>query len=81
MVTSSSRAGPLSQPVEAKVSDTSSLAPVIQAVIDAHPDEVLRYRGGNKRLVGFFIGQAMKATGGTADPVVVRELVQQLLDA
>ncbi len=63
-----------------KVADASALEPIIDEILDGHPDEVERYRGGNKRLVGFFIGQAMKATQGAADPVKVRELLQEKLE-
>ncbi len=63
-----------------KVSDEGALGAMVDQVIADHPDEVERYRGGNKRLVGFFIGQIMKATGGAADAVKVRELLSARLD-
>ncbi len=62
-----------------KVSDEDALRPQLEEIVAAHPDEVQRFRDGNDRLIGFFIGQAMKKTGGTADPVAVREILQDLL--
>ena len=64
-----------------KVADTSALEPVIDEIIDDHPDEVERYRDGNQRLIGFFIGQVMQATGGAADAPKVREMLQDKLAA
>jgi aspartyl-tRNA(Asn)/glutamyl-tRNA(Gln) amidotransferase subunit B len=55
------------------VSDVSELDPVIDEVIAANPGEVEQYRGGKEGLLGFFVGQVMKATGGKADPRVVRD--------
>ncbi len=62
-----------------KMDDASQLEPVIDQILADHPDEVQRYRGGNQRLIGFFIGQAMKSTGGAADPVKVRQLLSEKL--
>ncbi len=62
-----------------KISDTSELEPAIDAIIEAHPAELQRFRDGNDRLIGFFIGQVMKETGGAADPVMVRTLLKEKL--
>ena len=64
-----------------QVDDTEALRPTVQAVLDDHPDEVARYRDGKKSLVGFFMGQVMDATNGAANPELVRELLQEELDA
>ncbi len=63
------------------VSDTSELGPVIAAVLAANEGQVAAYRGGKHGLLGFFVGQVMKETGGKANPRVVSELVQQELEA
>ena len=55
------------------VSDVGELDPVIDAVIAANPGEAEQYRGGKEGLLGFFVGQVMKETGGKADPRVVSE--------
>ncbi|MBA2331866.1 MAG: Asp-tRNA(Asn)/Glu-tRNA(Gln) amidotransferase subunit GatB [Actinobacteria bacterium] len=63
------------------VSDTAELEPVIARVIDANPAQVAAYRGGKEGLLGFFVGQVLKETGGKANPRVVSELVRQRLGA
>ena len=63
----------------AQVSDTSVLESLVADVIAGHPDEVQRYQDGNKRLIGFFIGQVMQATKGQANAGLCRELLQKKL--
>lgn len=62
-----------------KISDDASLIPKIKAILAENPDEVQRFKEGNTRLIGFFIGQLMKTTGGTADPQKVRSLLEGML--
>ena len=45
----------------------------------AHPAEHAAYRGGKAGLLGFFVGQVMRATGGRADPALVRRVVERAL--
>jgi 2-keto-3-deoxy-L-rhamnonate aldolase RhmA len=59
---------------------TGALEQTITEVIAGHPAEVERYRGGEKKLLGFFMGQVMKATSGKANPQTARELLQEQLD-
>ncbi len=59
--------------------DEDALAPVIDAVIAAHPDQVETYRGGKEGVLGFFVGQVMRETQGKADPKVVNELLREKL--
>jgi aspartyl-tRNA(Asn)/glutamyl-tRNA(Gln) amidotransferase subunit B len=63
------------------VSDTAELDPVIDGVLAANPAQVEAYRGGKDGLLGFFVGQVMKATGGKANPKVVNERVREKLQA
>jgi aspartyl-tRNA(Asn)/glutamyl-tRNA(Gln) amidotransferase subunit B len=63
------------------VSDTSELEPVIDAILTANPGQVAAYRGGKEGLLGFFVGQVMKETGGKANPKVVNELLREKLEA
>jgi aspartyl-tRNA(Asn)/glutamyl-tRNA(Gln) amidotransferase subunit B len=63
------------------VSDADALDPVIDAVLAASPGQVEAYRGGKTGLLGFFVGQVMKETGGAANPRVVSELVRARLDS
>lgn len=63
-----------------QVSDQSSIEPLIDQIIAAHPDEVEKYKGGNRKLMGFFVGQVMKETGGKANPGLVNALLKKKLD-
>ena len=54
---------------------------VVDEVISANPDEAERVRGGDKKVIGFLIGQVMRATRGNADGGRVRELLLQKLDS
>jgi aspartyl-tRNA(Asn)/glutamyl-tRNA(Gln) amidotransferase subunit B len=60
--------------------DEDSIVSVIEEVIKQHPGEVERYQGGEKQLVGFFMGQVMKASGGKADPKAANKLIRQKLE-
>ncbi len=64
-----------------QVSDSGFVEPIIDEVIADNPDEVEKYKGGKKALVGFFIGQVMKKSQGKANPKQVRELITTKLDA
>jgi glutaminyl-tRNA synthetase len=62
-----------------RITDESSLEPVIEDVMAEQSDNVDAYAGGKTQLFGFFIGQVMQKTGGTADPGLVRSLLQKML--
>jgi glutaminyl-tRNA synthetase len=64
-----------------RITDTGELEALVDGVIEANPDEVERYRGGKKALLGFFIGQVMQASKGTADAQLARELIQDKLES
>ncbi|MBL4908175.1 MAG: Asp-tRNA(Asn)/Glu-tRNA(Gln) amidotransferase subunit GatB [Sneathiella sp.] len=63
-----------------QVSDTGAIEAAIDDVIAANPDKLEEYRGGKDKLLGFFMGQVMKATGGKANPGVVNQLLKPKLD-
>jgi aspartyl-tRNA(Asn)/glutamyl-tRNA(Gln) amidotransferase subunit B len=63
-----------------QVSDTGFIEPIVDEVIEGHPDEVARYRDGKKGLIGFFIGQVMQRSQGKANPNLVRELISEKLE-
>jgi glutaminyl-tRNA synthetase len=60
--------------------DEGELASVIDAILEAWPDKVEAYRSGKKNLIGLFVGEAMKATNGAADPKAVRMLLTKRLE-
>ncbi len=63
------------------VSDASELDPLIERILAANPEQVEAYRGGKEGLLGFFVGQVMKASGGKANPKVVNERLREKLRA
>jgi len=69
--------------IEAKglrqITDTGALEGVIDAVIAANPKQLADYRSGKDKLFGFFVGQAMKATAGKANPAQLNELLKKKL--
>ncbi len=62
-----------------QVSDTGAIEAVVDAVIAAHPDEVARYKDGNQKLIGFFVGQCMKEMRGQGNPKLINQLLAQKL--
>src|SRR5207248_6344246 len=62
------------------VADAAELDPVIERIVAANPGEAEQYRGGKHGLLGFFVGQVMKETGGKADPRVVNDRVRAKLE-
>ncbi len=62
-----------------QVQDEDALAGWVAEVLARHPDEVARYRGGETKLMGFFVGQVMKQSRGQADPKGVQPLLQERL--
>jgi aspartyl-tRNA(Asn)/glutamyl-tRNA(Gln) amidotransferase subunit B len=63
----------------AVVSDVGLIEETCKQVVAAHPDEVARFRGGQSKLLGFFVGKVMKEMGGKADPKTANEILQRLL--
>jgi aspartyl-tRNA(Asn)/glutamyl-tRNA(Gln) amidotransferase subunit B len=63
----------------AVVGDRGVLEEVVDQVLSEHPSEVEAYRGGKKKLMGFFMGQLMKHTKGQADPKLAQQLLKERL--
>jgi aspartyl-tRNA(Asn)/glutamyl-tRNA(Gln) amidotransferase subunit B len=66
---------------EAAIADVSELDPVIDRILGENEPQVEAYRGGKEGLLGFFVGQVMKETGGKANPKVVNERLREKLRA
>jgi aspartyl-tRNA(Asn)/glutamyl-tRNA(Gln) amidotransferase subunit B len=60
--------------------DSSSLEKLAEELIAANPKQVEQYRAGKKTMIGFFVGQLMKATKGQANPQLVNEVLTKKLD-
>ncbi|MFT5777859.1 MAG: aspartyl-tRNA(Asn)/glutamyl-tRNA(Gln) amidotransferase subunit B [Crocinitomicaceae bacterium] len=61
-------------------SNEDSILTFIETVIKQHPEEIKRYVNGEKQLIGFLMGQLMKASKGKADPKAANQLMRQTLD-
>ena len=64
-----------------QISDTGAIEAAIGEVIAAHPKELEMYRNGRTKMLGFFVGQVMKQTGGRADPKLTNQLLAKQLNA
>ena len=64
----------------AQVSDSGELRTLLAKLLKDYPDDVQRYRAGKKNLMGFFMGEAMKVTGGRANPKMLSGLLQEMLN-
>ncbi len=62
-----------------QISDAGELEKAVDEVLAANPGEVERFKGGDQKLMGFFVGQIMKATKGKANPKLVNELLRKKL--
>jgi aspartyl-tRNA(Asn)/glutamyl-tRNA(Gln) amidotransferase subunit B len=62
-----------------QITDASSIEAVVATVISNNPQEVAAYKGGRNKLMGFFVGQVMKATRGKANPKLVNEILKRML--
>jgi aspartyl-tRNA(Asn)/glutamyl-tRNA(Gln) amidotransferase subunit B len=64
-----------------QISDTGALEKIADEVIAANPKQVEQYKGGKVALMGFLVGQMMKASRGQANPAVVSEVLKKKLDS
>ena len=62
-----------------QLSDEAELEAIVEKVLDDNPKEVEKYLAGKTKIIGFFVGQIMKATRGKANPQVVNKLLVQKL--
>ncbi len=62
-----------------QVSDSGEIAAIIDDIVAANPAQVEQFKAGKEKVLGFFVGQVMKATQGKANPQVVNELLREVL--
>ena len=62
-----------------QISDASEIEKVVDEIIARSPKEVARFKAGDEKLLGFFVGQAMKATKGKANPQMLNDLLKKKL--
>ncbi len=61
------------------ITDSGAVEKIVDEVIAANPTQVEQYKGGNERLLGYFVGQVMKASKGKADPGQVNKIIKDKL--
>src|ERR1017187_5488356 len=64
-----------------QLTDTAAIEKIIDEVIAANPRQLEQYRAGKKTVIGFFVGQVMKASKGQANPALVNELLGKKLES
>ena len=64
----------------AQVTDTGAIEAEVSRILDASPTQVAQYKEGKTNVIGYFVGQVMKATKGAANPKAVNEVLRRLLD-
>ncbi len=62
-----------------QITDSGTIEADVDKVIDANPDKVEQFRSGNEKVIGWFVGQVMKATNGKANPQAVNRILQDRL--
>jgi aspartyl-tRNA(Asn)/glutamyl-tRNA(Gln) amidotransferase subunit B len=62
-----------------QITDSSAIEQIIDAIIQANPEQVEQYRAGKEKVFGFFVGQVMKQSQGKANPQQVNTLLRQKL--
>jgi aspartyl-tRNA(Asn)/glutamyl-tRNA(Gln) amidotransferase subunit B len=63
-----------------QISDSSAIESIVSSVLDANPAEVQAFRNGKAKLLGFFVGQVMRATRGKANPKLVNDILKRKLE-
>ncbi|MBD3180605.1 MAG: Asp-tRNA(Asn)/Glu-tRNA(Gln) amidotransferase subunit GatB [Candidatus Latescibacteria bacterium] len=63
-----------------QISESSELEDMAERIIAEHPEEAADYRAGKKKLIGFFMGQVMRESGGKANPGMAREILTKKLE-
>ena len=64
-----------------QVSDEGALEALVDQVLADHPDQLASYKGGKQKLFGFFVGQAMKASKGRANPAMLNAILKSRLSS
>jgi aspartyl-tRNA(Asn)/glutamyl-tRNA(Gln) amidotransferase subunit B len=76
--------GSADQIIEARglkqITDSGAIERIVDAVIEANPGQAAEYRSGKEKLLGFFVGQVMKETGGKANPAQVNQILKDKLE-
>ena len=64
-----------------QITDSNAIESLVEKVIAAHPEQAKQFRDGKHKVLGFFVGQVMKACEGKANPEQVNNIVRSVLNA
>ena len=62
-----------------QITDTGAIEAIVDEIIAANPDQVEQFRAGKEKVLGFFVGQCMKASKGKANPGQLNQLIRDKL--
>ena len=62
-----------------QISDSGEIEAIVDQVIAGGAKQVEQYKSGNEKIIGWFVGQVMKATGGKANPAAVNKILREKL--
>ncbi len=62
-----------------QVSDSGAIEKIVEELMSQHPDQVAEYRAGKDKVLGFFVGKAMKASGGKLNPAQLNDVLKKKL--
>jgi len=62
-----------------QITDTGAIEAIVREVLENNPKQIEQYKAGQEKLMGYFVGQVMKATQGKANPGEVNKILKQLL--
>jgi aspartyl-tRNA(Asn)/glutamyl-tRNA(Gln) amidotransferase subunit B len=65
----------------AQISDAQKLREIVRELLDQHPEQVQQYLAGKTQVLGWLMGQVMRATRGKANPQLARQLLQAQLES
>ena len=65
----------------AQISDAGALKTIVDEVLAAHPEQVAEFRSGKDQVLGFLVGQVMKASRGKANPQMANDLLRERLQS
>jgi aspartyl-tRNA(Asn)/glutamyl-tRNA(Gln) amidotransferase subunit B len=63
-----------------QISDEGELAKIVEEIVKNNPDNVAKFKAGKTTVMGFFVGEIMKATKGKANPQVINKLLKEKLE-
>jgi Asp-tRNA(Asn)/Glu-tRNA(Gln) amidotransferase B subunit len=61
--------------------DSSEFDAIVDEILSQNADKVTEYKSGKTKLLGFFVGQTMKAIGGKANPAQINEMIKNKLES